>query len=72
MSWSYKPLWILLIQKDMKRTDLLSVAGLTSNALAKMGKNEPTTMDNLARICQTLHCRVEDIVEFIPDSPENE
>ncbi|MEG1578681.1 MAG: helix-turn-helix domain-containing protein [Oscillospiraceae bacterium] len=67
MGWSYKPLWTLLIQRDMKRTDLLKLAGLTSNALARMGKGEPTTMDNLGRICDALHCRLDEIVAYVPD-----
>lgn len=67
MAWSYNRLWIMLIEKGMKKTDLLKVAGINSSALAKMGKNEPVTMDALAKICRALHCGIEDIVEFVPD-----
>ena len=68
MGWSYKPLWIMLINKDMKRTDLLKTAGINSTALAKMGKNLPVTMDTLEKICRSLDCRIEDIVEYVPDN----
>ena len=67
MGWSYKRLWIMLINKGMKKTDLLSQAGLNSSALAKMGKNQPVAMDNLEKICKTFQCRIEDIVEYVPD-----
>ena len=68
MGWSYKRLWILLINKNMKRTDLLKVAGLNSTALAKMGKDQPVTMDTLGKICLALDCKIEDIVEYVPDA----
>ena len=68
MGWSYKRLWILLINKNMKRTDLLTVAGLNSAALAKMGKDQPVTMDSLEKICRSLNCKIEDIVEYVPDA----
>lgn len=68
MSWSYERLWILLIQRKMKRTELIKLAGINSNALAHMGKDEPVTMDTLAKVCTALNCRLEDIVEFVPDS----
>lgn len=67
MSWSYKKLWVLLIERGMKRTDLLHTAGINTNALAHMGKDEAVTMDALGKICKALNCRIEDIVEYIPD-----
>ena len=57
----------MLINKGMKRTDLLKVAGINSSALAKMGKNLPVTMEALGKICNALQCNIEDIVEFLPD-----
>ena len=65
MAWNYAPLWKLLI--DRNRTDLLSKAKIYSQTLAKMGKNETVSMDALGRICQALDCRIEDIVEFVPE-----
>ena len=67
MSWNYTPLWKLLIDRNMKRTDLLSKAKIYSQTLAKMGKNEAVSMDALGRICEALQCRIEDIVEYIPE-----
>ena len=70
MAWSYNRLWILLIEKKMKKTDLLTVAGINTNALSRMGKGLPVTMDNLGKICSALHCGIEDIVQFVPDEDE--
>lgn len=67
MGWSYNKLWIMLIHKNLKRTDLLKLAGINSNALAHMGKNEPIAMVALGKICQALECNIEDIVEYVPD-----
>ena len=67
LAWSYNRLWIMLINKGMKRTDLLKVAGLNSSAVAHMGKNQPVTMNVLEKICCALNCRIEDIVEYVPD-----
>ena len=67
MSWNYAPLWKILIDRNMKRTDLLSKAKIYSQTLAKMGKNEAVSMDALGRICQALDCRIEDVVEFVPE-----
>ena len=71
MGWSYNRLWIMLINKGMKKTDLLSQAGLNSSALAKMGKNQSVAMDNLEKLCRFFHCRIEDILEYIPDEDES-
>lgn len=68
MGWSYNRLWIMLINRNMKRTDLLKVAGINSNALAHMGKNEPIAMTALGKICEALHCNLEDIVEYVSDA----
>jgi len=68
MSWSYDPLWKLLIDRKLKRTDLITQAGINSRTLAKMGKNETISMDALGKICQLLNCEIGDIVEYIPDS----
>ena len=67
VAWSYRKLWILLIDKKMKRTEMMREAGITSTALAKMGKDEPVTMEVLGKICKTLNCQLEDIIEYIPD-----
>ena len=64
MQANYKKLWKLLIDKDMKKTDLLTVATISSNILAKMNKGENVSMDSLQKICKALECDVGDIVTF--------
>ena len=64
MHANYKKLWKLLIDKDMKKTDLLTVASISSNILAKMNKGENVSMDSLQKICKALECDVGDIVTF--------
>ena len=66
MTISYKKLWIQLIERDMKRTDLIKVAGISGSTLAKLGKNEPVKLEMLMKICETLKLNVGDIVDFIP------
>jgi len=61
---SYKKLWKLLIDKDMKKVDLRKATGMSSFTLAKMTHSEDVSMDVLKRICEVLHCDVGDIVEF--------
>lgn len=62
MSISYDNLWILLSQKGLKRTDLCEKAGITTNVLAKMGKNESVQVDVLSKICGVLECTFDDII----------
>ncbi len=62
MQANYKKLWKLLIDKDMKKTDLLTVAGISTNILAKMNKGEYISMDSLTKICKALEVDVGDIV----------
>ncbi|CRZ33551.1 DNA-binding Xre family transcriptional regulator [Herbinix hemicellulosilytica] len=68
MSISYKKLWKLLIDRDMKKKDLCALAGISHSSMAKLGKNENITTDVLERICLALHCDIGDIMEIIPDS----
>ena len=72
VAWSYNRLWKMLIDKKMKRTDLLSVAHINTKTLSRMGKEEPISMDALGKVCRALHCRIEDIVEYIPDENDAE
>lgn len=64
MDANYKKLWKLLIDKDLKKTDLIDMAGVTSNIIAKMGKGELVSMDSLKKICSALNCDIGDIVTF--------
>lgn len=67
MKMSYKKLWKLLIDKNMKKTDLRKAAGISSSSLAKLGKGENVTTDVLIRICEALQCNLNDIAETISD-----
>ena len=66
MPVSYDKLWKLLIDRKMTRTDLKESSGVSFNIIAKMGKNEFVSMETLYKICITLHCTVDDILDFIP------
>ena len=68
MSVSYNKLWKLLIDRNMKRTELRIAAGISSSTLAKLGKNESVTTDVLVRICKTLNCDIGEIMEVVPDA----
>lgn len=65
MKMSYNRLWKLLIDKDMKKSDLRKVAGVSSSSLAKLGKGENVTTDVILKICSTLDCNIEDIMEIV-------
>ena len=67
MAVSYKKLWKLLIDKDMKKKDLRIATGMTTTALAKLGKNEHVNTEILAKICKVLECNIEYIVEVIDE-----
>ena len=68
MAVSYKKLWKLLIDKDMKKKDLRIATGITTTALAKLGKNEHVNTEILAKICKVLECNIEDIVEVVEEN----
>lgn len=65
MAVSYKKLWKLLIDKDVKKKDLCSKAGISSATITKMGKGGHVTTEVLVKICSALDCRVEDIMEIV-------
>lgn len=65
MAVSYKKLWKLLIDHDMKKKDLAEKASISSYTIAKMTKGENVTTDILVRICKTLNCNIEDIMEIV-------
>lgn len=64
MGVSYKKLWMKIAEKEMKRTDLKDVIGISSNTLAKLGKNEYISLEIIERICVGLNCDIGDIVEI--------
>jgi len=65
MAVSYKKLWKLLIDKNMKKKDLRAVTGISTTTLAKLGKDENVSTDILAKICKALGCDVGDIMEMV-------
>lgn len=68
MSISYKKLWKLLIDRDMKKKDLQIAAGISSASITKLAKNENVNTDTLAKICRALNCGIADIMEFANDN----
>lgn len=67
MKVSYKKLFKLLIDKEMKKTEFAKRIGIGQNTLAKLSKNKNVSMEVLIKICEGLDCRLEDIVEFVKD-----
>ncbi len=70
MAISYKNLWKLLIDRDMKKKDLQQLAGISAASITKLGKNENVNTEIIAKICTALKCDVSDIMEVIPDTEE--
>ena len=68
MAVSYNRLWKLLIDKGMTKTEMRKAAGISTNVLAKMGKNETVSMETLVRIAAVLKCGLDDIVEINSDT----
>ena len=67
MSVSYKRLWKVLIDKDMKKKELAERAGISQYTVNKMNRDENVNADTLAKICTALNCTFDDIVEVVPD-----
>ena len=69
---SYKPLWHLLVQRDMSKRELMLMVGIAPNTMTKLRRDEPVNMAILERACAVLKCDFGDIVEFIPDQQQSE
>lgn len=67
MAISYKKLWKLLIDRDMKKKDLQKAAGISSTSITKLGKNENVNTEILQKVCIALQCDISDIMEIVPD-----
>lgn len=63
---SYKPLWHLLIQRDMSKRDLMLLAGIAPNTMTKLRKNEEVAMSVLNKICKAMNVSYGDIIEYVP------
>lgn len=68
MAVSYKKLWHLLIDKNLKKTELREMSGISPATMSKLTKGENITTDVLLRICKTLNCDISDIMEIESDS----
>lgn len=71
MRVSYKKLWKLLIDKDMKKKDLIEAAGISKFTLSKLNGGKSVTTDTLVKICDALHCQIDDIMEVINGTPSS-
>ena len=71
MEVSYKKLWKLLIDRDMKKKELCEKAGISSASVTKMGRNGHVSTEILVRICTALDCQIEDIMEVVTDREGN-
>ena len=69
MGVSYKRLWKLLIDKDMKKKDLAAAANISTYTVNKLNRGENVNTDTLVSICKVLNCTFDDIMELIPDQP---
>lgn len=67
MAVNYSKLWHLLIDKNISKTQLIKDAKISTNAMAHLGKNEDVRVEVLVKICETLNCSIEDIMEIVPD-----
>ena len=67
---SYKKLWKILIDKDMKKKDLVKVAGVSNYTLNKLNKGENVTTEMLEKICKAVDSKIGDIMEIVPDLPK--
>lgn len=71
MQLSYKKLWKLLIDRDLKKKDLSEIANVSSTCIAKLGRNENVNTNILVKICAALECDISDIVELTESTSED-
>lgn len=72
MTVSYKKLWKLLIDKEMRKQDLREAAHISPASVAKLSKGENVNTDTLTKICKALECDISDIMEILPDDGKGE
>lgn len=65
---SYKPLWVTLVDRDLKKKDLIEMADISSATVAKMGKNEYVALEVIDKICAALNCEISDVVAHVKDA----
>ena len=67
MGVSYNKLWKMLIDKNLSKTELTHLARVSTNVMAKLGRNEDVRVKTLEKLCTSLDCGLDDIMEFVPD-----
>ena len=72
MKLSYKKLWVMLVERDQKKTEFAKKAKISAASLAKLGKGANVTTDVLVKICEELKCDISDICEIVPDEEKTE
>lgn len=72
MSISYKKLWHILLDRDLKKKDLAEIAGVSTYTINKLNRNENVTVEVLAKICRALDCIMDDILEVLDDENEGD
>lgn len=70
MAVCYNKLWKILIDRNMNKTQLCKAAKISTNAMAKLGRNEDVRVEILAKICATLNCTMDDIMEIVAENTE--
>ena len=67
MAVSYDKLWVILKERNMMKTDLVRASKISTNAMAKLGRNEDVRVGILVKICTYLDCKIDDIMDIVPD-----
>lgn len=67
MAVNYDKLWVILKERDMMKTDLVRAAKISTNAMAKLGRNEDVRVGILVKICTYLECKIDDIMDIVPE-----
>ena len=70
MAISYNKLWKRLIDQNLTKMEMMRQSKISSNVLARLGKNKPVSMESMEKICRTLQCDIGDVMEFIPDDAD--
>lgn len=70
MKVNYNKLWKLLIDRGMSKTQLREQTGITTNVIAKMGKNDNVSTEVICKICKVLDCQITDIMELVEEDEE--
>ncbi|WP_243291613.1 helix-turn-helix transcriptional regulator [Bacillus sp. FJAT-47783] len=71
MNVSYNKLWKLMIDQNINKTQLKDKARLSTNVIAKLGRNEFVSIETLCKLCKVLNCNIGDIVDYVPDERED-